>query len=57
MDPLHLEWKSKGAGSELQDILKKQGKERRERGQADLPAPNKLYKTLKCFTCYNDYSI
>lgn len=57
MDPLHLEWKSKGAGLELQDILKKQGKERRERGQVDLPAPNKLYKTLKCFTCYNDYSI
>lgn len=60
MDPFHLEWKSKGSwnteGLELQGILKKQGEERRERGQANLSAPNKLYKTLK-FLLVTIYSI
>jgi hypothetical protein len=61
MDPFHLEWKSKEdwntEGLQLQDILKKQDKERGEKGDRLIPAPNTLFKIVKCFTCYADYSI
>lgn len=41
MDPFHLEWKSKEdwntEGLQLQDILKKQDKERGEKGDRLIP--------------------